>query len=136
MTSLSDIGIVARDMRIREAQRQVGSEFISSRMALQDLSDGVMMRKDMVVELQLKHEAPMCGRNRVSVVHNIGEPFTLDAQSKERKGLQTHAEVCDFMVATVGAITKSQDVLLSSMLANIGLDSLRYVRKDRIKMVE
>lgn len=121
MTSLKDVGIVAKDWRVRQAQHLSGWEFITSKLASQHLLDGVLGDREALVQWQLRDDTPGYGHNRAAVVHNIAEPLTLGAAALGNSGprtINTPQEVLAWLIDTVQAITHTPDVPAKAMLVS------------------
>lgn len=133
MTSLTDVGIVARDWRVRMVQAQAGLEFVTSSAAVSQLLDAVTdARFGNVVQWQLQAECPFYGANAAALLHNLPHVLTLGAAAtggsgakgiEQQRLLANPSAILEFLVSTIGSVTKNPDVSPKAMLANLGLDS-------------
>lgn len=137
MTSLSDVGILANDIKVRKMQLRSNVEFVRSERALQDLEDAIVCGLPMGCELFFRENAVGVYPNRASFLHGGLKQFTLGADAaKTSDRALTAKEIQTMVVDTIKAIAKHKEVLGSSALFSVGMDSFSTVELiSRIKQL-
>lgn len=128
MTSLSDVGILANDVKVRQMQLRSNVEFVRSARALQDLEDTVVVGLSLGCQLFFRENAVGVYPNRASFLHGGRNIFTLgaDAAAAGDRAL-TLKEIQTLIAETIKAISGHKEVLGSSALFSVGMDSFSTV---------
>ena len=137
MTSLSDVGILANDIKVRQMQLRSNVEFVRSQRALEDLEDAIMCRLPLGCELFFRENAVGVYPNRASFLHGGTKQFTLgaDAATAGDRAL-TAKEIQTLIADTIKAIAGHKEVVGSSALFSVGMDSFSTVELiSRIKQM-
>jgi len=128
MTSLSDVGILANDIKVRKMQLRSNVEFVRSERALQDLEDAIVCGLPMGCELFFRENAVGVYPNRASFLHGGLKQFTLGADvAKTTDRALTAKEIQTMVADTIKAIARHKEVLGSSALFSVGMDSFSTV---------
>lgn len=137
MTSLSDVGILANDIKVRQMQLRSNVEFVQSFRALQDLEDAIECKLPLGCELFFRENAVGVYPNRASFLHGGKHQFTLGADSSQAGDRAlTIKEVQTLITDTIKAIAGHTEVLGSSALFSVGMDSFSTVELiSRIKQL-
>ena len=137
MTSLSDVGILANDIQVRKVQLRSNVEFVRSERALQDLEDAIVCGLPIGCELFFRENAVGVYPNRASFLHGGLKQFILGADAaKTTDRTLTAKEIQNMVADTIKAIAKHKEVLGSSALFSVGMDSFSTIELiSRIKQL-
>jgi len=128
MTSLSDVGILANDIKVRKMQLRSNVEFVRSARALQDLEDAIVCQLPLACELFFRENAVGVYPNRASFLHGGTAQFTLGADAaKTADRALTSKEVLNLVADTIKSISRHKEVLGCSALFSVGMDSFSTV---------
>lgn len=131
------MGILANDVKVRQMQLRSNVEFVRSARALQDLEDAIVMGLPLGAELFFRENAVGVYPNRASFLHGGRNIFTLGADAAAAGdrvlGLK---EIQTLVAETIKAISGHKEVLGSSALFSVGMDSFSTVELiSRVKQI-
>jgi len=78
MGSLSDVGILATDIKVRKLQLKMNAEFIPSKRALRDLEDMVVCDVPVATQLFFREQARQVRRGKARVGARLGLELKVD----------------------------------------------------------
>jgi phthiocerol/phenolphthiocerol synthesis type-I polyketide synthase C len=128
MTGLSDVGILATEIKVRQLQLRSNVEFVQSSRALRDLEDAVALGLPLGCQLFFREKTVGVYPNRASFLHGGLNHFTLGADSNRGSDrVLSVREVQTMLTDVVKAIGGHENVAGSSALFSVGMDSFSTV---------
>jgi len=127
MGSLSDVGILADDIKVRKLQLKMNAEFIPSKRALKDLEDMVVCQVPVATQLFFREQAKQLYGNWASFLHGVNGTLTIGSGGDKSNQALTLAEVTSLLITMVKSIGGHDDVSTGSPLFSVGMDSFSSV---------
>ena len=126
MSSLSDVGILANNLSARKFQLKMGVEYITSFRALQELEMGLVAGMNPIITMFFKEKTRTMFPFQAPWSHQLGEALTLGAVAA-KGDFMTTKEIAAFLSEEIKEITGAAEVLTTSQLVTLGLDSFGFV---------
>ena len=126
MSSLSDVGILANNLAARKFQLKMGVEYITSFRALQELEMGLVAGMNPIITMFFKEKTRTMFPFQAPWSHHLGEALTLGAVAA-KGDFMTTKEIAAFLSEEIKEITGAAEVLTTSQLVTLGLDSFGFV---------
>jgi acyl transferase domain-containing protein/NADPH:quinone reductase-like Zn-dependent oxidoreductase/thioester reductase-like protein/acyl carrier protein len=126
MSSLSDVGILANNLSARKFQLKMGVEYITSFRALQELEMGLVAGMNPIITMFFKEKTRTMFPFQSPWSYHLGEALTLGAVAA-KGDFMTTKEIAHFLSEEIKEITGASEVLITSQLVTLGLDSFGFV---------
>ena len=126
MSSLSDVGILANNLAARKFQLKMGVEYITSFRALEELEMGLVAGMNPIITMFFKEKTRTMFPFQAPWSHQLGEALTLGAVAA-KGDFMTTKEIAAFLSEEIKEITGAAEVLTTSQLVTLGLDSFGFV---------
>jgi acyl transferase domain-containing protein/NADPH:quinone reductase-like Zn-dependent oxidoreductase/thioester reductase-like protein/acyl carrier protein len=126
MSSLSDVGILANNLSARKFQLKMGVEYITSFRALQELEMGLVAGMNPIITMFFKEKTRTMFPFQSPWSYHLGEALTLGAVAA-KGDFMTTKEIAHFLSEEIKEITGASEVLVTSQLVTLGLDSFGFV---------
>jgi thioester reductase-like protein/short-subunit dehydrogenase/acyl carrier protein len=125
MGSVSDAGILVKNIAARRFQRKLGLEFLTANKAIEELELGLHANASQVVTMFFKQQTRQMFPSQAAWSHLHDEPITLGVSAVT--GAMSVKEIAAHLAEEIKAITQASEVLPTSSLVNLGLDSFGFI---------